>query len=265
MIACKKLEFGPLVYWELTYRPWIVFPAYKSYLYFWKGALIDCGSSKNRPSVEHILQTNPVNACLLTHHHEDHAGNISLISEKHVPIYIHPEGRRILESAEPLSFTSRWAYGTVELGSLLDLDPKTIMRDHGLLVMETPGHAQDHLVFYAPEDGILFSGDLYLGPKTPFFRSDELIVESIQSLRRMLKLDFDVLCCAHEPVLKNGKTALKEKLEFLETIYYRTRDLYHRGYNKKAILKRLPIKENSLRKYFSGGNFSAINMVSSVI
>ncbi|MEO0443586.1 MAG: hypothetical protein AAFZ92_07585, partial [Pseudomonadota bacterium] len=56
-----------------------------------------------------------------------------------------------------------------------------------------------------------------------------------------------------------------EKLEFLETIYYRTRELYHRGYNKKAILKRLPIKENYLRKYFSGGNFSAINMVSSVI
>jgi glyoxylase-like metal-dependent hydrolase (beta-lactamase superfamily II) len=42
-----------------------------------------------------------------------------------------------------------------------------------MIPVHTPGHAKDHTVFFLPEKGVLFSGDLYLADHIKFFRSDK--------------------------------------------------------------------------------------------
>lgn len=62
---------------------------------------------------------------------------------------------------------------------------KQIYRGDGFTLtgFHTPGHAQDHLVFWLDEEKVLFSGDNVLGHGTTVF---ENLKEYVSSLRRML-------------------------------------------------------------------------------
>lgn len=57
-------------------------------------------------------------------------------------------------------------------------------------VIQTPGHAIDHIAFLNKETGQLFTGDLYVTTKTRLILSDESIPTIIQSLQKVLAYDF---------------------------------------------------------------------------
>src|SRR5699024_5312705 len=91
-------------------------------------------------------------------------------------------------------------------------------------VIETPGHAIDHVAFLNTETGQLFSGDLYCQEKTKVILKEESIPTIIQSLQKVFKYDFGDVFCQHAGYLDNGRTALEHKLEQL---------LHHQGNNLK--------------------------------
>ncbi|MCP3898762.1 MAG: MBL fold metallo-hydrolase, partial [Desulfobacteraceae bacterium] len=98
-----------------------------------------------------------------------------------------------------------------------------------------------------------------------FFRSDEDLRTQIASLKKILKLDFDILLCSHYPKLKNGKNRIKNKLAFLEELNGNIIKLWEKGFSEKQIFKALNLKEDYLTKYFCFGNVSMINGVRSSI
>lgn len=53
-------------------------------------------------------------------------------------------------------------------------------------VIETPGHAIDHLAFLNRETGQLFTGDLYCQEMTKVILREESIPTIIESLKRVL-------------------------------------------------------------------------------
>ena len=132
-----------------------------------------------------------------------------------------------------------------------------------LVPVHTPGHSKDHTVFWEEKNGWLFSGDLYLGQRIKFFRSDEKIFKQIQSLKKVLKLDFDALFCAHNPCSRNGKPKLKQKLQFLEDIVGQVQKLKDLGMNHKAIFKRMDSGKDKSIKLMTMGNVSFVNMLRS--
>jgi len=72
--------------------------------------------------------------------------------------------------------------------------PQIIETPSGKMIpVHTPGHAKDHTVFFLPEKGVLFSGDLYLADHIKFFRSDENMGIQIESLKKVINLDFNTL------------------------------------------------------------------------
>ena len=157
----------------------------------------------------------------------------------------------------------RFIWGRSEKCRVLPLDPVVESDRYNLVPIHTPGHSKDHMVFWEKDYGWLFSGDLYLGQKIKFFRSDEKIFDQIESLKKVLQLDFDALFCAHNPCPQNGKSKLKQKLQFLEDIAGQLQLLINKGMDKKAILKRMDPKTDKWIKLMTMGNVSFANMLQS--
>lgn len=134
-----------------------------------------------------------------------------------------------------------------------------------MVPLHTPGHSKDHTVFFLPDEGILFSGDLYLGDRIKFFRSDEDMGVQIDSLRKLAHLDFNILLCGHNPKEKNGKTHICSKLDFLENLYGDIIELWEKGASEKQVFRLLKLKESYFIKYFCFGNVSMMNGVRSAI
>jgi hypothetical protein len=87
----------------------------------------------------------------------------------------------------------------------------------------------------------------------------------IESLRKVLKLDFDALLCSHFPKLENGKKRIEKKLAFLEALYGDVIRFWEKGYPERQIFRALKLKEDYFIKFFCLGNVSLLNGVKSVI
>lgn len=134
-----------------------------------------------------------------------------------------------------------------------------------LIPVPTPGHSRDHTAYFLPDQGILFSGDLYLGDRIKYFRSDENLIHEIASLKRVLDLDFDQLLCGHNPKKQRGKAHIRAKLEFLEDLCGRVVDCRDKGYAEKEIFARLGLTEDRFTKWFCFGNVSMMHGVRSIL
>ncbi|MCK9363929.1 MAG: MBL fold metallo-hydrolase [Syntrophales bacterium] len=261
----KKHEFGKVRGWEFGWSP-MGHPLMTVISYRIGPVLIDTALSHMRPAVLEMVKREGIKTVLLTHCHEDHSGNARPIKDTFgIPIY----GTQL--TAEKLSRPSRilpyqhlvWgAAPPVELKILPD-----VWEDFGLrlLPIPTPGHSRDHIAYLAPDEGWLFSGDLYLSSHIKYFRADERIKEQITSLKKALTLDFDALFCAHHPKPTNGKDFLGKKLQYLEDLYGRIAGLALQGMDSSLIMKTLHLKEAWKIKLLCLGNVSMENLVHSVI
>jgi glyoxylase-like metal-dependent hydrolase (beta-lactamase superfamily II) len=57
------------------------------------------------------------------------------------------------------------------------------------------------------------------GSKDKIFRKDEDMLQTIESLKFLLTLEFDKLFCGHNPKMQQPKTHLQRKINHLENIY----------------------------------------------
>src|SRR5690606_18595736 len=98
-------------------------------------------------------------------------------------------------------------------------------------VIYTPGHADDHVALYDRENGRLFSGDMYISSTVKVLMKTESIPQMINSLKKLLQLDFNSLYCSHAGYLIEGRKALEMKLENLQQLTFTVTDLYEKGYS----------------------------------
>src|SRR5699024_1449792 len=87
-------------------------------------------------------------------------------------------------------------------------------------VIPTPGHAMDHVAFLNKETGQLFSGDLFVHPKTKVVLREESVPTTIHSIEKVLTYDFDEMFCCHAGYVKDGKKALRHKLHHLQSLQH---------------------------------------------
>lgn len=146
-----------------------------------KRVLIDSGEGKHEYTTmlaEYAqLLGIEISAILLTHRHGDHVNGVE-------PLLKHPQlGPRINSQAiykYKLAGDDELYPWKVQHFS----DTQVFVGDGFTLTgYHTPGHAQDHLVFWLEEEQVLFSGDNVLGHGTTVF---ENLKDYVDSLRRML-------------------------------------------------------------------------------
>ncbi|SLM32627.1 conserved hypothetical protein [Desulfamplus magnetovallimortis] len=266
MRLLKKYEFnggikGFKLGWSVAGPPLMTV-----YCYLFGNVMIDTAQPHMAKEVVDIARENKIGQIFLTHHHEDHSGNAAVIQKKFgTKVFGHEQCIIKMKHGYPILPYQKYIWGKTTPLDILPFSEKIETSLGTMIPIHTPGHSRDHTVFFLPEKGIIFSGDLYLGDRIRFFRADEDIGFQIDSLKKVANLDFDTLLCAHNPREKNGKGHVRLKLEFLEELYERVIALWKQGLFEKEIFRKLRLKEDYFTKYFCFGNVSMLNGVRSVI
>ncbi len=258
-------QFAEVEMIRLGYSP-IGSPLMSVLMYVVDGLLIDSGQHHMARVVLGLLQAKRLNRIILTHHHEDHSGNAALISQRHkIPVMGHPLAAAKLKGGFSILPYQYLVWGKAPAVDVKPLKGVVETDRFAFTPIDTPGHSKDHTVFLEKHRGWLFSGDLYLGQRIKYYRSDERISDQIASLKKVLALEFDILFCAHNPSLSNGKSAVRKKLQFLEDLYGQIKMLAAKGLTEKAIIKRLDPAKDRAVKWITMSNVSFANMVRSAM
>jgi glyoxylase-like metal-dependent hydrolase (beta-lactamase superfamily II)/predicted DCC family thiol-disulfide oxidoreductase YuxK len=199
------------------------------------GVAVDPGSPKMRKSLaRHLRQIQPtITGVVATHAHEEHVGNLNWLSQvSHSPLYVSEMTARFLRPFKKLP----WVRATI-IGQPPDLEePYRLLGDTvntnsaRLQVIATPGHSDDHVVLYDPQEKLLLAGDAFMGS---YFATPNPDVDSLNwlvSLERLMALDIDILVEGHGHIhtlradipdfpgvvmRQDPKIALSQKLDYL--------------------------------------------------
>ncbi|WP_163832072.1 MBL fold metallo-hydrolase [Spartinivicinus ruber] len=112
---------------------------------------------------------------------------------------------------------------------------------------------------------VIFKGDAFLADKIKLFRGDEDFAKTIESLKRLVTLEFADLFCAHRPIMNQGKQALQQKLAYLLELEDQARYLHRKGHSIKAITQQLLGNESRLRTLLTRGDMSKQNIIRSIL
>ncbi|MEM8888440.1 MAG: MBL fold metallo-hydrolase [Bacteroidota bacterium] len=235
--------------------------------FFVDGLLIDTGHSNMRKEFMKAISEFAIEQVFITHHHEDHSGNIDPIQAKFkVPIYAHPLCVKTMKNPPSISPAQWLSWGPRKANSkLLSKEEKIETEKFRFDIIPIPGHAHDMVGLYEKNQGWFFSADLFVNTYIRFFMRAESMKEQIKSIKKVLKLDFDQLFCCHNPQKEGGKEKLARKLTFFEDFYGQVKNLYQKGYSVRAIQKQMQVKPMHMVAILSLGELSAKNMIRSVI
>ncbi|HLF05075.1 MAG TPA: MBL fold metallo-hydrolase [Dehalococcoidia bacterium] len=171
-----------------------------------------------------------------THYHTDHIGGVAHIKElsggrvavhqAEVPfVQGHPEARLpnpfhntvlgllmtpLLSLAQPKPFA-------VDL-PLQDGDRLSPLG--GMEIVHTPGHTPGSISLYFPDHGLVIAGDALqfkrrrLEPPSPLVSHD--MAQARESIRKLARLEFEVLCFSHYPPIHSG--AARSLRQFADTL-----------------------------------------------
>ncbi|MCP4689472.1 MAG: MBL fold metallo-hydrolase, partial [Desulfobacterales bacterium] len=76
---------------------------------------------------------------------------------------------------------------------------------------------------------------------------------TIQSLKRMLTYDFNVVFCAHRGVITDGREAIRDKLDYLCSLRDQVNALYENGASLSEITGKMLGAEDMTRVVTMGG------------
>ena len=239
-----------------------------SHVYHVDGLLIDTGHPNMRKEVCDTLSDLSVDQMLVTHHHEDHSGNVAAVNQLYdCPVYSSAQCIELMKIPPPISPAQYITWGRYDPYFNFDVLGDTIETSkYAFQVIPIPGHAEDMVALYEKDQGWLFSADLYVHHRIKFFMRAERMDIQIISIKKVLELDFDKMFCSHNSqVISDPKSLLKKKLAYFEDFYGEVSRLYHQGMNAKQILRAMPSVNDRQIRWLSLGGLSHINMIRSVI
>lgn len=252
---------GPIT--EIVMGPTVlgkqVFPC-RAYLV--DGLLIDTGPPVNAAQMMAFLRDQRVEQVVNTHHHEDHAGLNALINDQlGLTPLAHPLAVPLLANLPPIQFYRRITWRSATNSRTAALGDVVETPRYRFRVLHTPGHADDHVVLHEPNEGWLFSGDLYIADKLKLLRREEDPYEMMASIETAMRAGFGTLYCAHRGIVDGGESALARKHDYMREFRERVQDLHARGLDEGAIVRRLLGREDHTMALLSAGDFSRINLV----
>ncbi|MCC3358746.1 MBL fold metallo-hydrolase [Bacillus sp. REN16] len=182
---------------------------------------------------------------VITHHHPDHVGLLDYFG-KDIPIIGHPKNQPWISQDKQFFVDNEPFYNELfnQLGidpqfmTLIDMDEElkyscsrsltttvgegdTIEGLNGFRVLETPGHAQSHIVLYREEDGLLIAGDTLLAKisPNPLLEPPQFgetarprpLIQYNNSLRKLLTLDISKVVTGHGDDILNPHDLIQER------------------------------------------------------
>ena len=205
---------------------------------------------------------SPVDAlagAVVTHQHEDHAGNAALLSRLGVPLVMAVATRVAIASVPSLALYRRVTWGRMAPlraePAPFDLAP--------LVLLPTPGHSADHHAVWDAESGTLFGGDLFLGVKVRIAHRWEDPRALARSLRAAAALGPRRLFDGHRGLVVDPVRALEAKAGWVEDTIARIDRLLDAGW-PAARVRDAVLGREELTGYVSWGAYSRTNFVRAV-
>ncbi|MEO8448451.1 MAG: MBL fold metallo-hydrolase [Gemmatimonadota bacterium] len=207
--------------------------------FLYRGLLIDTAFPGLRREFDAFLASQAIAGAVLTHHHEDHSGNLDLLIARGIPVDAAAE--TLLEVRKPggLPFYRLWTWGRRRVPTG---DPISFQAP-GLELIPTPGHSEDHQAVWDAAEGVVFAGDLFLGVKTRMVNAWETPRKTVPSLRRVIALAPRILFDSHRGVIDKPVEALRAKADWLEETIGAIDRLIAAGLPDRAIRDRVLGKE----------------------
>ncbi len=229
------------------------------------GVLIDTGSRTLASEFQPFLLKQDVDQVVLTHHHEDHTGNVAYLQHsRSLPVLMHPLKIAYCERKADYPLYRRLYWGKRAPFKAQPLLNQFDSRNASWKVIETPGHAADHVAMINTETGQLFSGDLYVNERVKVILRDENMPQLIQSIQRVLSHDFEEMYCCHAGYVKDGRSALVRKLNNMLELQGKILRLYQEGQSEKQIHQLLYPKTYPIR-WYSFGEWDSTHIIRSFI
>lgn len=225
---------------------------------------VESGPPNRWRQLRAFAQEQRLETVLVTHHHEDHSGNGGRLQELYGARVLAPAlSLPLLQSGFPIQFYRRQVWGVPPRWQAEALPDSHEFQDgqgRNWQALPIPGHASDMVAYYLPQEGWLFSADLYVAAKVRYGKRDDRPDQEIDSLRRALQLPFEHLFCAHRGYVPNGRQALQAKLNYLTDLRGQCRELYRQGRSPREIQHKLLGREDHV-SYLSGFHFCKSNLI----
>lgn len=178
--------------------------------YLVRGVLVDTGFPRAWDDLRSALGELRPRGAIVTHWHEDHAGNVPALAASGLPIALAPAtAERLRERPSILP------YRRVTWGRTGPLGPLDAFEDPSLRMIHTPGHAEDHHVVWDADHQTIFSGDLWLGVRSRVMHEHEDPYLIVESLRRVAALRPRRMFDAHRGEVADPTAALAAKIDWM--------------------------------------------------
>lgn len=223
------------------------------------GVLIDTGIPATSREFEGLLDSATIRGVMITHHHEDHAGNVELVARRGIPLWIAPGTLPLITTVERIRAYRRYTWTPMAplRSTVVQFESETLIAIH------TPGHCADHYAIWEPGTRTLFSGDLFLGVAVRIAHHDEDPWRMIESLERAAALEPVRMFDAHRGLVPDAAAALRAKAEWTRQLIATIVEQMSNGDSDAQILKSVMGGE-SLTGYASGGEYSRRNFIRNV-
>ena len=214
--------------------------------YLVDGLLIDTGCAHSAAELVAALSETPLIGIVNTHSHEDHIGANGHLQQQRAGLTIHAHALALPVLSDPRARQPLHPYRRVLWGwpkpsrgqSVSDGDWISAGR-YRFQVVCTPGHSPDHICLHEPDQGWLFSGDLFVGGRERALRADYDVWKIIASLKRIAALPASQLFPGSARVRRDAAAELATKIAYLEELGERMLTLHRRGWSVNEITRQL--------------------------
>lgn len=233
---------------------------YEVSAYVTRRILIDCGFPHVARALARALdQLQPVGA-IITHAHEDHAGNVALLARRGLPLDVGALSLDELRAGRRIRPYRRYTWGQPRpfTESFTPLCPGPLQ------LLPAPGHSPDQRIVWDAERETLFSSDLWLGvhvkvmhvaEEDPWQLASDLRAAAALRPRRM----FD----SHRGPVRYPGRALTAKADWLERTIGAIARRIGEGWDDPAI-RRAVLGREELAGFVSRGEYARVNLVRNV-
>jgi len=233
---------------------------YQVSAYLVRGVLVDTGCPGLAPDLERWLDEARPGGALVTHYHEDHAGNVPALVARGLPVGMAPQTLDRIRRPAPIGLYRRVCWGSP---TALGRDPEPFAHP-ALRLIHAPGHTTDHHIVWDAERETVFGGDLFIGVKVRIAHPGEDVRGQPAVLRRVAELRPKRFFDAHRGPVERPVEALLAKAQWIDDVVGAIERRHSEGWIVRAI-EREVLGRGDFTGWFSRGDYAKRNVVESVI
>jgi len=228
--------------------------------YLVRGILVDTGFRHVAGDLQRALTQVRPRGVIVTHWHEDHAGNAPAIAMSGTPMWLAPYTEGKLRERQQVKLYRHVVWGRPDAlrASVTPFDPSPLQ------LVPTPGHSPDHHIVFDPETRTIISGDLWLGIRVKIVGATENPYAIVDSLTRTMELQPQRMFDAHRGLVQHPMKAIEAKRAWLQDIIGAVERALDSGASEREIVKQV-LGGEERTAIFSEGEYSRRNFVRTIV